>query len=1728
MSQDPAHRAPGAFNASVSSSSAADPSGLQSSPPTADDRPFVNGRLGSPSGEPASSWDARNTTPDLAPKPHKHRRSKRHVSDTTDVKPNKTRRSGGFLLSSGFPSLRQRPASSTPEKSSRLPRPSQDSQRLVTNSDNNVRSPHETGQSPAQRHRAYDHTPPRTPDSANWKGKGRLSSSHRSDASSARADESLGTSGNDRRPPAFDGPDDLPSPHQRPASIDSSQLIRMALSLSESRKLHLSPGQLASAPMASQRVVSMGGPPPSMRWQDPPISDSVTSASSTQSHVPSTYDASLRGSLPPDTPQRSPLPSSSSPAVSAFPTLQHHDYPLSTATLERAEKAKAHFEIFNDYLRLLDHLPPLAPGATSERQTRPQLGRSYNPLQFIRNRRVRARDRQSLESSAAGWDSPMDVKQWVNAVQLQSTKQDYVQGDVARLPPWHAFSLAPAEANVAEKSRVRAEASQKMRRPLVDWSVAREDLMADAHWLEQGNHKALIETRHSSKVFPNFQRLPFHNQDVEDEDDSELSNRPASGPYPESPRVGERSNSMVSRRMGHTDPRPVLVKGRVRRQLLGRHRTYSETASDLSESDHDNDQPSRIRLQNTISSHNTGPLERHMNKLMELEKGKQNTQVAKPPVERMSSRGSDGGRRMGMSEGVHKARSRTNSLARMQTFEEAFAQDNVANSEGSPESARMSAEMEWNEWAPNPSDTQDDLSQPPDYAKERLEAASHEQQRHRLPRFHFLHSKKQNQINGAPSDARPKKGSTNLAIDAANSPRSSLDMTSRPATPQAAKQKPTRNTKESSRPVSHAEDSDRPKIKAENAATKSIFKASRVSELAREATGPSDYFSRLSGSLNGSASSSRSRLGSMDATDATLTTPEDRRSHRKGQPSLDLRRPSIATHGRSFSADDLRETGSRSEYGIKASGYNVKELPSFVSSYNKGRPRQIGLLKRLDNSIDEMRRSRSPPKTSRSPERIERIPTLELPESNDVSPNNSSLNLSRPSRLETRKYGPTLHPGSLGPTDSDSDSDVHSTSSRLNKALGVSGTLGSPTKPPITGLAGFESNRHRRSSVSPSHRSWSIADTRASSPGKLPIVSVQDIAYVRSLLVSCGVKARAMIVKADTVRDPPSDFFLRAAKACNASVEPVAIKQEHVVAARMLSRKLKESMQGFEADASRFRSDTARVMHEQIRDTRDHAGTRLTDRVRTGAEDADSFVARLTSNHTLAVKQAAISALNTLQSNFAIVDAIRKSGRGMNKNAIPEMIEWCQRLDLNKLNPIHIAGTKGKGSTSAFISSILCQYSESDPKAPRKIGLYTSPHLRSVRERIQINNSPLSEEQFTHYFFETWDRLGASAERLGPMQPSGETRPVYFRFLTLMAFHAYLTEGVDTAIFECGVGGEHDSTNILVAPTVCAVTSLDIDHVAMLGGTLDEIAWHKAGIFKPAARSTQALTVFSQAPSALAVLKSRAEDKGMTLRVVPRHPLIESGEARIGLAADFQKTNASLAVQVALVHLRVLGVAEQPTAQGEAGLPAPVVRGLASVQWGGRCETRREKGIAWHIDGGHTQDSIRLAGQWFASCFDAAAPAARQKRVLFFNQQTRDAPALARTLHKALAEALPANTGEGASKSLFDRAVFSTNITFAAASSGDAHYKPDLVSINTSSSDVSALKVQRELADVWDELDPGCTVEVRGTIQEAVESVRQLANEGDGEDVVVLVTGSLHLVGGVLEVLETSGVQAGS
>ena len=152
---------------------------------------------------------------------------------------------------------------------------------------------------------------------------------------------------------------------------------------------------------------------------------------------------------------------------------------------------------------------------------------------------------------------------------------------------------------------------------------------------------------------------------------------------------------------------------------------------------------------------------------------------------------------------------------------------------------------------------------------------------------------------------------------------------------------------------------------------------------------------------------------------------------------------------------------------------------------------------------------------------------------------------------------------------------------------------------------------------------------------------------------------------------------------------------------------------------------------------------------------------------------------------------------------------------------VHIAGTNGKGSTAAMLESILRAHG-------LRVGLYTSPHLLKLGERVQVNRAPLSDEEICA---ET-DALLAAAARFG--KPGDEDFPSFFELMTAAAFRHFSRERCGAAVVETGLGGRLDATNIVV-PAVSVVTSVGLDHTEMLGNTLAEIAREKAGIVKPGA-----------------------------------------------------------------------------------------------------------------------------------------------------------------------------------------------------------------------------------------------------------------------------------------------------
>jgi dihydrofolate synthase / folylpolyglutamate synthase len=274
----------------------------------------------------------------------------------------------------------------------------------------------------------------------------------------------------------------------------------------------------------------------------------------------------------------------------------------------------------------------------------------------------------------------------------------------------------------------------------------------------------------------------------------------------------------------------------------------------------------------------------------------------------------------------------------------------------------------------------------------------------------------------------------------------------------------------------------------------------------------------------------------------------------------------------------------------------------------------------------------------------------------------------------------------------------------------------------------------------------------------------------------------------------------------------------------------------------------------------------------------------------------------------------------------------------NKYPIIHVAGTKGKGSVSALCASAL-------QAAGYQAGLYTSPHLMDFVERIQINGEPISHEQLNELIEEIKPHV-AKIEKL-----------TTFEITTALAFMAFAKYGVTAAVFEVGLGGRLDATNV-VTPKVSVITSLSYDHTAVLGNTLTLIAGEKAGIIKDGVPVVSS----PQKDESLKVLERVAREKNSKLTLVGRDvtfELIESSLEGQRLAVSFQQSAVNLRIPLLGLH-QIENAATAYTALKTSGISITdeqIQKGFSQVKWPARFEIKRlDPPVIF--DSAHNQDSF--------------------------------------------------------------------------------------------------------------------------------------------------------------------------
>jgi dihydrofolate synthase / folylpolyglutamate synthase len=276
---------------------------------------------------------------------------------------------------------------------------------------------------------------------------------------------------------------------------------------------------------------------------------------------------------------------------------------------------------------------------------------------------------------------------------------------------------------------------------------------------------------------------------------------------------------------------------------------------------------------------------------------------------------------------------------------------------------------------------------------------------------------------------------------------------------------------------------------------------------------------------------------------------------------------------------------------------------------------------------------------------------------------------------------------------------------------------------------------------------------------------------------------------------------------------------------------------------------------------------------------------------------------------------------------------------------LHVGGTSGKGSTSAFLASILTT-------AGYRTGLHVTPYLQVETEKLQLNDRLMSGDQFAGH-------VEALDEQVRAWESAGNDRLTYGEFWVALTFFAFQREACDVVVSEVGAGGRFDLTN-LVQPEVAVITSVGLDHVRTLGGTIPEIAWHKAGIIKA---DTPAVTTV-QDEEALPVIRDEARSHGTELVELRRgrdyHYSLDpqiggtlrmdglANPVRLPLPGPFQASNAAAAIKAVQIA-RDAGSFSVSDEQ--------IIRGIERTRFPGRVEITQERPQVV-LDGAHNPEKV--------------------------------------------------------------------------------------------------------------------------------------------------------------------------
>lgn len=299
----------------------------------------------------------------------------------------------------------------------------------------------------------------------------------------------------------------------------------------------------------------------------------------------------------------------------------------------------------------------------------------------------------------------------------------------------------------------------------------------------------------------------------------------------------------------------------------------------------------------------------------------------------------------------------------------------------------------------------------------------------------------------------------------------------------------------------------------------------------------------------------------------------------------------------------------------------------------------------------------------------------------------------------------------------------------------------------------------------------------------------------------------------------------------------------------------------------------------------------------------------------------------------------------------------------DKLKFVHVAGTNGKGSTCAFLASIL-------QAAGYRTGLFTSPFIEMFEERIRVDGANITTDELSEVTLAVREHAETMAAETGD-------HPTEFELMTAVALEHFARSGCDIVVLEVGLGGRLDSTNVIDAPEVAVITRIGLDHTSLLGTTLAAIAGEKAGIVKPGSpvvswpQEPEALAVVEQAATTCDDVLSVPDFQQLTLGAVSRETFMRSftyrgNDYETQLLGSYQPANATLALEaVEALRTRGWNIADQA-----------VLEGVARATWPGRFEVlpgSAERPV-FVVDGGHNPQGARALTESLTDVFPGVKP----------------------------------------------------------------------------------------------------------------------------------------------------------